>query len=518
MSAGLGRTVGAALVGVDGHRIEVEALVSSGLVSWTVVGLPDAAVLEARDRVRAALLASGHAPPQARVTVNLSPASLPKAGSGLDLALAVGVLAATGAVPGSVAAVAHVGELGLDGRLRPVRGVLPLVLGLARVGVTTVVVPAACAPEARLVPGMRVLAARSLSDVIARHRGEPGAAAVPAVLPGADGPGDPDDPGPDAVPGGEDPGDLADVVGQPLGRRVVEVAAAGGHHLLLQGPPGTGKTMLAARVPGLLPDLDDDDAVTVTAIHSVCGTLTGPGLLRRPPVEDPHHTASVAAVVGGGAGLPRPGAASRAHAGVLLLDEAPEFSRPVIDALRQPLETGTIVLHRSRGTARLPARFLLVLTANPCPCARPAEACTCRSAERARYGRRLSGPVLDRIDLRVELPPVGAGHWAAGDGEPSAAVAGRVLAARRVARDRWRPTGHRLTSEVPGSVLRSPRYRPEPAVLARLARAVDAGALSGRGADRCLRVAWSLADLAGRVVPGRAEVDEALDLRTRGAA
>jgi magnesium chelatase family protein len=271
-------------------------------------------------------------------------------------------------------------------------------------------------------------------------------------------------------------------------------------------------------LPGLLPDLDDEDALTVTAIHSVCGTLAGPGLLRRPPIEDPHHTASVAAVVGGGAGLPRPGAASRAHAGVLLLDEAPEFSRPVVDALRQPLETGSVVLHRSRGTARLPARFMLVLTANPCPCARPAPACTCAPAARARYARRLSGPVLDRLDLRVELPPVGAGHWSAAPGESSAAVAARVAAARLAARERWAAAGHRLTSEVPGALLRARPYRPAPPALDRLTRAVDAGVLSGRGADRCLRVAWSITDLGGRDVPGPAEIDEALDLRARGAA
>jgi magnesium chelatase family protein len=306
----LGGTRAVALLGVDGHVVEVEADISPGVVAFVLVGLPDASLVEARDRVRAAVANAGFRLPPRRVTVSLSPASLPKAGSGFDLAIAVAVLAAAGALdPASAGRHAHVGELGLDGRLRPVRGVLPAVLAAARAGVTAVVVPAANAAEARLVAGVGVHAVATLADVVRLHGGQaeaPPGASAPESLPALDAPARPR-----ATP------DLADVVGQPDGRLAVEVAAAGGHHLYLLGPPGAGKTMLAARLPGLLPDLEDDEAVEVTAVHSLAGTLEpAAGLLRRPPFQDPHHTATVPSIVGGGSVIARPGAASLAHPSV----------------------------------------------------------------------------------------------------------------------------------------------------------------------------------------------------------
>ncbi|MGJ7441475.1 YifB family Mg chelatase-like AAA ATPase [Aquipuribacter sp. MA13-6] len=524
---GLGRTLCAALVGLDGHVVEVEAHVAPGLVCWVVVGLPDAGVLEARDRVRSALVASRQAPPQARVTVNLSPAGLSKSGTAFDLGVAISVLAAVGQVPGSVAGVGHVGELGLDGAVRAVPGVLPAVLGLRRAGVRQVVVPAANAEEARLVPGLRVHGVRCLAEAVALHRGEPW------PVPGGDGAGGGTGGGGDtgastaaAVPRGAPPpavGDLSDVVGQPMGRRAVEVVAAGPHHLLMLGPPGAGKTMLAARLPGLLPDLGDEDALTATAVHSLAGTLAVPQLIRRPPFESPHHTASVSAVVGGGTGLPRPGAASRAHAGVLFLDECPEFRRGVLDALRQPLEQGVVEVHRSRGVARLPARFQLVLAANPCPCGKASAgsrgaACSCTPMARRSYLARLSGPLLDRVDLQVDVPAVTAARWAQAElGEPTAVVAARVVAARGAAGRRWGAAAP-TNAQVPGSLLRSRPHRPAARVLAPLVDGVDRGTLTARGFDRALRVAWTLADLAGRGSPGPDEIAEAVAFRTLAAA
>ncbi len=510
---GLGRTWTVSLLGLVGHLVEVEAHKSSGLPAFALVGLPDTAVNEARERVRAAVTSSSVAWPNDRMTVNLSPASLPKTGTGLDLALAVAVLVAAGLPAQERAArTVHLGELGLDGRLHPVRGILPAVSAAVGAGRTEVVVPAENAAEARLVPGAQVRPVEHLADLIVDYGGEArrpdGAAPEP--------PPSPPPPEPGVCP------DLKDVRGQDEARFALEVAAAGGHHLFLLGAPGTGKSMLAARLPGLLPDLPEPDAVEVSAVHSVAGTLdAAAGLLRRPPFEDPHHTATAAAVVGGGTGFPRPGAVSRAHRGVLLLDEAPEFQPRVLQTLRQPLEHGELVLQRASGSARYPARFQLVLAANPCPCGKAigkGRACRCTPLERRRYLGRLSGPLLDRIDIQVDVPPVTRASLAlAEDAESSATVAERVAAARERQHHRLAGTGWRTNAEVPGSWLRSDDGGLPTDVRVSLERALDRGALSMRGVDRVLRVAWTLADLAGQERPTVTDVGTALALRTRGS-
>jgi magnesium chelatase family protein len=483
--------------------VEVEADLAAGLPGLTLTGLPDAALSEARDRVRAALVNSGETWPNRRITINLRPATLPKRGSGFDLAVAAALLAGAGVLPlAPLQEVALIGELGLDGAVRPVRGVLPCVLAAATAGIRRVVVPLANAREAALVPGMTIRAADSLRTVIDFVRGAGSLPEVPAADP------DPPAPGPD----------LAEVAGQEFGRRALELAAAGGHHLWLVGPPGAGKTMLAQRLPSILPPLSDEAALEVTAIHSIAGALpSGSPMIRRPPFQAPHHTASAPAVVGGGSGVARPGAISLAHLGVLLLDEAPEFSPSVLEALRQPLENGEVVLSRSHGATRYPARFQLVLAANPCPCAKPSgdSGCECTPLARRRYLGRLSGPLLDRIDLQVPLMPVTTAQLLqdVGSVESSSAVAARVHRARTASVARWAPHGWRTNAEVPGPALRRPPWRLPGSATADLQRALDGGHLSGRGHDRVLRIAWSVADLDGRSHPVREDVQEALALR-----
>ncbi|KXK59726.1 Mg chelatase-like protein [Micromonospora rosaria] len=492
------------LVGVTGHLVQVEADLAPGLPAVVVSGLPDTALHEARDRVRAAVVNSGQRWPNRRITINLLPADLPKYGSAFDLAIAAALLGGAGELPlTALDGVVLLGELGLDGTVRPVRGVLPMVTAAARAGLDRVVVTAAKAAEAAVIPGVRVRGVDTLHRLVSFVRDGAPLLEPPACPP----------PAPPAGP------DLADVAGQALGRRALEVAAAGGHHLALLGPPGAGKTMLAERLPSILPELDDEAALEVTALHSIAGLLPPDGrLLRRPPFQAPHHTATVASLVGGGSGLARPGAVSLAHRGVLFLDEAAEFGKGALESLRQPLESGRVRLARARGGTEYPARVQLVLAANPCPCARPAGdvSCECTPLARRRYLGRLSGPLLDRIDVQITVPPVRAAELLATGvpTESSAVVGARVAAARSAAAQRWSPVGRRLNAEIPGPLLRRPPWRLSPADTAELRGRLDRGSLSARGFDCVIRLAWTIADLEGRPRPDHDDVREATGLRT----
>jgi magnesium chelatase family protein len=501
-----------ALVGLEGALVDVEADLVQGLPQFLISGLPDAACKQSPDRIKAAAANSGVPIPNRRLTVNLSPASMPKAGSGFDLPIAIAVLAAAGLVPvGVVAPMVHIGELGLDGSVRPVRGVLPAVLAAARWGVEAVVVPADNAAEAALVPGMKVLPARSLSELVSRYRllGNGGVPQDEEVVAAAESPGSA------SVP------DLRDVVGQDEARLALEIAAAGGHHLFMVGPPGAGKTMLAERLPGLLPALEPVQALEVTAIQSVLGALPRSGaLVSRPPFVAPHHGASMAAIIGGGSGLIRPGAVSRAHRGVLFLDEAPEFKQSVLQALRQPAESGEVTIARASGVVRYPARFQLVLAANPCPCGRgfgKGADCSCSARARRDYMGKLVGPLLDRVDLQLHVHAVSRAALAQPSGEATAAVADRVLRARDVQAARLAGTPWQVNAEVPGPMMRRGVHRLPRETTVDLDRAIELGALTLRGYDRVLKLAWTVRDLDGGGTPTRSDVGLALTLRARSA-
>lgn len=532
------RTHSMALLGLTGAVVEIEADISPGLPMFTLIGLPDTALSNARERVRLATANAGVPVPNKKITVNLSPAALPKYGAAFDLGIALALLAADGSISAeAIERVVHLGELGLDGRLRPTSGILPAVLAGARLGYSRFMVPRANVHEAELVPGVAVVAVATVREAAIAYGAELEPIPVDAVAQGSGaagggarggdsrarvGPSSDGGAAAELSAGtlGSEPLELADIVGNRDAVNALVVAAAGGHHAFFLGPPGAGKTMLAARLPGILPGLGSAEALEVLSIRSLNGEPIGDTLDVRPPFESPHHTITAAAMVGGGSKQIRPGAAARAANGVLFLDEAPEFAAAVLDTLRQPLESGTITIHRGGGTASYPGGFQLILAANPCPCGAFGSAdlneCTCSPQSRRRYLARISGPLLDRIDIRVRVNRITAAELRLSSETAATTTAlaqQRVLRARKRAAPRLAFLGLGRNAAVPGAALRGGALKLPLSATTAIDRALERGALTMRGYDRVLRVAWTIADLDDLESPGPDQIGRALYLR-----
>lgn len=509
MRIGEGTSVG--LVGLQAFLIQSQAFISPGLPYFSIIGLPDTSLSESRERVKSACSASGFTWPQTRVTVNLSPASKPKHGSMHDLAIAVSVLDAAGVIPAkSFEQTIVLGELNLDGSVLPVNGLLPILLFASRHGIRRAYVPYHNLKEAQLISNMSIIGVRHLGELIEHVGGNAHYKPQEATILQDD-----------QISINQEKTDtthldMAQVIGQEQTKWALTIAAAGGHHMLMTGPPGAGKTLLASRLPSIMPPLTEEEQLEVASIRSLCGTLNTYGISDLPPFEAPHHTASTTSLVGGGSHVALPGAITKAHRGVLFMDEAPEFSPRALQTLREPLETGHILLSRSKGTAMYPAQFQLIMAANPCPCGfgyGNGERCTCSPRERSRYWNRLSGPILDRIDIQIAVPPIpDLIQTAQQKHQTSSQIRSRVIEARAAARERYKKQGWSCNAQASGEWLRE---HTSPQALTLVSRAVEDNRLSVRGADRAMRLAWTLSDLNGRSSPTTQDVNAGILMRTR---